>query len=41
MLNNLFHTAVALRGQTWAGQTWLHAHLPSLFRLLAIRLVLG
>lgn len=26
---NVFHTAVALRGQTW-----LSPHLPSLFRLL-------
>jgi hypothetical protein len=24
MLNSLFHTAVALRGQTWLGQTWLY-----------------
>lgn len=22
MLSNLLHTALSLRGQTWAGQTW-------------------
>jgi hypothetical protein len=31
MLHNVLSTAIALRGQTWLGQTWLShlAHLPA------------